>query len=69
LSTVLQPAQRSLIVEQDGSGVGVGVVSTDSFDESSVTLGAGIGSYDVEEGITFLSVSLESDFNRHELIV
>ena len=49
----------------DGGRVGVGVVGTELFDETTVALGAGISSYEVVEGFAFLTVTLESEAYSH----
>ena len=65
LSTNLQPVERAVVHDFDGGRIGVGVVSAEFFDETAITLGAGISSYEVVEGFSFLTVTLESEAYSH----
>ena len=64
-STDLQPVQCTVVHDFDGGRVGVGVVGAELFDETTVALGAGISSYEVVEGFSFLTVTLESEAYSH----
>ena len=64
-STDLQPVQCTVVHNFDGGRVGVGVVGAELFDETTVALGAGISSYEVVEGFSFLTVTLESEAYSH----
>ncbi len=65
LGTNIEPCKSLLGIEDDGGGVGVGVVGTQEFDELTVARCAGVGHNNVEECEILLSVALESDFNSH----
>jgi hypothetical protein len=64
-STNLQPVEGAIVHDVNRGGVGVGVVCTDFFDESTIALSAGIGGYNVEEGLAFLTVTLEAEACCH----
>ena len=64
--TDLQPVQRTVVVDFDGSGVGVGVVGADLFDESAITWSASVSCYYVVEWFAFFTVALESQSCCHE---
>ena len=64
-STDLQPVQCTVVHDFDGGRVGVGVVGAELFDETTVALGAGVSSYEVVEGFSFLTVTLESEAYSH----
>ena len=49
----------------DDGRVGVGIVGAELFDETAITLGAGVSSYEVVEGFSFLTVTLESEAYSH----
>ena len=48
-----------------GRWIRVRVVGADLFDETAIALGAGVGGYDVVEGLAFLTVTLESEACCH----
>ena len=61
----MQPVQSTVVYHFDDGRVGVGVVSTEFLDETTVALGAGVSSYEVVEGFSFLTVTLESEAYSH----
>ena len=65
LGTDLQPVQGAIVDHVNGGGVGVGIVGADFLDETTVALGAGIGGDNVVEGLSFLTVALETEACGH----
>ena len=57
--------QGAVVHHFDGGRVGVGVVSAEFLDETTIALGAGVSSYEVVEGFAFLTVTLESEAYSH----
>ena len=64
-STNLQPMECTVMHNFDDGRVGVGIVGAELFDETAITLGAGVSSYEVVEGFSFLTVTLESEAYSH----
>ena len=65
LGAYIEPAESTLLIDDDGCGVGVGVVRADLLDVTSVARCAGVCHYNVEECEILLSVALETNFNSH----
>ena len=63
--TNLQPIEGAIVHDVNRGGVGVGVIGTDFLDKTTVALCAGVGSYKMEEGLPFLTVTLEAEACCH----
>ena len=57
--------QGTVVHDFDGGRVGVGVVDAELLNEAAIALGAGVGSDEVVEGFSFLTVTLESEAYSH----
>jgi hypothetical protein len=57
--------QSAVVQHFNGRRVGVGIVSSEFLDEAAIALGAGVSSYEVVEGFSFLTVTLESEAYSH----
>ena len=65
LCTDLQPIEGAVVHDVNRCRVRVGIVGTDFLDKPTVALGAGIGCYNVVEGLAFLTVTLEAEACCH----
>ncbi len=65
LSTDLKPIEGTVMHDVDRGGIGIGVVGADFLDKTTVAFCAGICSYNMEEGLPFLTVTLEAEACCH----
>ena len=65
LSTFVQPIQRLLAIQLDGSRNSKRIVRTDFLDEFTIPGRTGIGYYDEIKWSFLRPVALQSDFNWH----
>ena len=65
LSTYAYPIERTLKIEDDCCGVGVGVERTETLDDFAVTRRAAVCYYNVVESVVFVTMTSQTNFCCH----